>query len=239
MTPTADAVTLREHHTFAELPDNNYTPRFDDPRAGYGGLQYVDYAAPLGTPMVQRFVRRHRLAEGRSVGAHERRRRSRSSTTSIAARRSRFERRCSRARAGGTRRSRRPAIATRSASSCCPKGADPMDIRYNMINWVHRSTRGWSTGAIHLRSAHRRDHQGDGHARIAARPAGLPDLREPARAVQDRHRESRRSSRRRRSRASASSRRTRSATRSASATSTTTAPRAGSRSWTIRTRSRS
>jgi hypothetical protein len=28
-----------------------------------------------------------------------------------------------------------------------PDGADPMDIRYNMINWVHRSTRGWSYGA--------------------------------------------------------------------------------------------
>src|SRR5258706_16326415 len=28
-----------------------------------------------------------------------------------------------------------------------PDGADPMDIRYNMINWVHRSTRGWSSGA--------------------------------------------------------------------------------------------
>jgi hypothetical protein len=27
-----------------------------------------------------------------------------------------------------------------------PADADPMDIRYNMINWVHRSTRGWSTG---------------------------------------------------------------------------------------------
>jgi hypothetical protein len=27
-----------------------------------------------------------------------------------------------------------------------PDGADPMDIRYNMINWVHRSTRGWSLG---------------------------------------------------------------------------------------------
>ena len=28
-----------------------------------------------------------------------------------------------------------------------PEDADPMDIRYNMINWVHRSTRGWSYGA--------------------------------------------------------------------------------------------
>jgi hypothetical protein len=31
--------------------------------------------------------------------------------------------------------------------SVLPDGADPMDIRYNMINWVHRSTRGWSSGA--------------------------------------------------------------------------------------------
>src|SRR5689334_23395358 len=61
VTPTGDTVTLREHHTFAELPDNNYTPRYDDPRAGYGGLQYVDYAAPLGTPMVDHLLRRHRL----------------------------------------------------------------------------------------------------------------------------------------------------------------------------------
>src|SRR5260221_10107029 len=52
VTPSADAVTLREHHTFAELPDGSYKPRVDDPRAGYGGLQYVDYAAPIGSPMV-------------------------------------------------------------------------------------------------------------------------------------------------------------------------------------------
>ena len=48
--------------------------------------------------------------------------------------------------AGGTRRSRPPASATRSRSKLLPDGASPMDIRYNMINWVHRSTRGWSTG---------------------------------------------------------------------------------------------
>jgi hypothetical protein len=28
-----------------------------------------------------------------------------------------------------------------------PDSADPMDIRYNVINWVHRSPRGWSYGA--------------------------------------------------------------------------------------------
>lgn len=28
-----------------------------------------------------------------------------------------------------------------------PEHADPMDIRYNVIQWVHRATRGWSYGA--------------------------------------------------------------------------------------------
>ena len=39
VTPTPDSVTLREHYSFVELPDNNFQPRYDDPRAGYGGLE--------------------------------------------------------------------------------------------------------------------------------------------------------------------------------------------------------
>ena len=27
-----------------------------------------------------------------------------------------------------------------------PEGADNLDVRYNVIQWVHRSTRGWSYG---------------------------------------------------------------------------------------------
>ena len=48
VTPSAEAVTMREHVSFVELPDNNYKPRYDDPRAGYGGLTYVDYSVPIG-----------------------------------------------------------------------------------------------------------------------------------------------------------------------------------------------
>src|SRR5262249_28461770 len=44
VTPAAESVTMREHVSLVELPDNNYTPRWDDPRAGYGGLTFVDYS---------------------------------------------------------------------------------------------------------------------------------------------------------------------------------------------------
>src|SRR5207245_3735420 len=61
VTPTAEAVTLREHVSLVELPDGNYKTRWDDPRAGYGGLNFVDYSVPIGEPMVKRYIRRHRL----------------------------------------------------------------------------------------------------------------------------------------------------------------------------------
>ena len=107
----------------------------------------TNFAAALGQPREIQFIRRHRLAEGRSVGQGQRRGEADRLLRRSAARRSRSAPRCSKARAGGTRRSRPRATATPSASSCCPTARDPLDIRYNVINWVHRSTRGWSTGA--------------------------------------------------------------------------------------------
>ena len=84
-------------------------------------------------------------------------------------------------------------------------------------------------GRLGVGSAHRRDHQGHGHARLAARSPGLHDLRGPAVAVHQRQRAAGGALRDRARSASASCRRTKSATRSASATTTTTAARAGSR----------
>ena len=146
VTPSPDAVTLREHSTFAELPDNNYKPRVDDPRAGYSAMQYVDYSAPLGEPIVQRFIRRHRVQK-----------------VDPSARVSDVVQPIQYYVDRGTPEPIRTALlegarwwnqAFEAAGfrnafkvDLLPEGADPMDIRYNMINWVHRSTRGWSSGA--------------------------------------------------------------------------------------------
>src|ERR1700722_7803154 len=145
VTPSAEAVTLREHHSLVELPDGNYTPREDDPRAGYGGLTYVDYSVPIGEPMTKRFVRRHRIVKKDlnaemsepvkpieywvDSGAPEDVKKALVEGASWWSQA--FE-------AAGFRNGFKVAVL--------PADADPMDIRYNMINWVHRSTRGWSTG---------------------------------------------------------------------------------------------
>jgi hypothetical protein len=145
VTPTAEAVTLREHLSFVELPDNNYKPRYDDPRAGYGGLTFVDYSVPIGEVMQTRYIRRHRLEKKDpnaaisdavkpiqywvDPGAPEDVKKALVEGASWW--NQAFE-------AAGYRNGFQVAVL--------PDGADPMDIRYNMINWVHRSTRGWSTG---------------------------------------------------------------------------------------------
>jgi hypothetical protein len=142
---TAEAASIRVHHSIVELPDSNYTPRVNDPRAGYIDLSYEDFATPLGEPMTKQFVRRHRIekkdpnaADSDPVkpityyvdpGAPEPIR----SALLEGARwwNQAFE-------AAGYRNGFQVQLL--------PEGVSPLDIRYNVINWVHRSTRGWSTG---------------------------------------------------------------------------------------------
>jgi hypothetical protein len=146
VTPTSSSVTVRQHHSFVQLPDSNYTPRVFDPRAGYFSMSYYDYATPISEPIEKRFITRHRLkkkdphaAISEAVepiiyyldrGAPEPIR----SALLDGARwwNQAFE-------AAGYKNAFQVEML--------PEGADPMDVRYNVINWVHRSTRGWSYGA--------------------------------------------------------------------------------------------
>src|SRR5688500_18394024 len=58
---SAEAASIRVHHSIVELPGAGYQPRAHDPRSGYGAMSYDNYSALPGQPMTLRFIRRHRL----------------------------------------------------------------------------------------------------------------------------------------------------------------------------------
>lgn len=146
VTPTPNSVTVRQHHSFVQLPDNKYKPRRFDPRSGYFGISYYDYATPISEPIEKRFIARHRLFKKDPTAAVS------EAVEPIIYYLDR-----------GTPEPIRSALldgarwwdqAFEAAGyknafhvEMMPEGADPMDVRYNLIQWVHRSTRGWSYGA--------------------------------------------------------------------------------------------
>jgi hypothetical protein len=146
VTPTPEAITVRQRHSFVALPPPGYEPRRSDPRAGFFGIQYYDLATPVGEELVQRFAARHRLQKRDpaaamsepvkpivyyvDAGAPEP---IRSALLDGARWWNRaFE-------AAGYRDAFRVEVM--------PDSVDPMDARYNVIQWIHRSTRGWSYGS--------------------------------------------------------------------------------------------
>jgi hypothetical protein len=146
VTPMAQAITVREHQSFVELPPPGFKPRSNDPRAGYFGIQYMDFATPISEPITRRYLSHHRLQKKNPAaamsdpvepivyyvdrGAPEP---VRSALIEGASWWNQaFE-------AAGYRNAFRVELM--------PADADPMDVRYNVIQWVHRSTRGWSYGS--------------------------------------------------------------------------------------------
>ncbi len=49
--PVSEAITLRIHHSFIQLPDNNYKPRLFDARSGFNVVSYFDYSTPVTEPI--------------------------------------------------------------------------------------------------------------------------------------------------------------------------------------------
>ena len=145
-TPTADAITVRQHHSFVELPPPGYRPRRLDPRVGFFPLVVYDYASPITEPLEQRWIVRHRLEKKDPSAA-----RSEAVDPIVYY------------VDNGTPEPIRQALLDGAAwwkaafeaagfadafqVKVLPPDADPMDVRFNVINWVHRSTRGWSYGA--------------------------------------------------------------------------------------------
>jgi hypothetical protein len=149
--PDPTAITVHQHHSFIRLPDDDYQPLPYDPRGGMIGLAYgdsgfLDYSAAIGAPLNVAYGRRHRLQK-RDPGAE--------SSEAVEPIVYYVDR--------GTAEPVRTALLEGAAwwnqaftaagyknafrVELLPEGVDPMDVRYNVIQWVHRSTRGWSYGS--------------------------------------------------------------------------------------------
>ena len=145
VTPTASLVTVTQHHSFVKLPDSNYVPRVFDVRSGAISMSYMDYATPVQESITKRFVARHRLEKINPDAAISEAKEPiiyyLDPGTPEPVRSALLE-------GGRWWNQAYEAIGYKNAFQVkmLPANADPMDVRYNVIQWVHRSTRGWSYG---------------------------------------------------------------------------------------------
>lgn len=146
VTPDAESVTVRVHHSFVRLPDDNFEARTFHPYSGFGMVSYYDYATSIDEPIVKRFIRKHRLKK-KNPGA----------TVSEAVEPIVYyiDPGCPEpvksALMEGIAWWDQAFQAAGYAPNTfqikeLPAGADMLDVRYNVIQWIHRSTRGWSYG---------------------------------------------------------------------------------------------
>jgi hypothetical protein len=146
VTPSPNSVTVRQHHSFIQLPDDQYKPRQFDPRSGYFGTSFYDYATPVYEPIEKRYINRHRLEKKDPRAARSEPVKpiiyylDRGTPEPIRS-----------ALLDGARWWNQAFEAAGYINAfrveIMPEDADPMDVRYNVIQWVHRSTRGWSYGS--------------------------------------------------------------------------------------------
>jgi Met-zincin/Domain of unknown function (DUF5117) len=146
VTPSPEAITLRMHHSFVQLPDGDYEPRVFDPRSSYIPVSFFDYSTPVSEPIEKFYIMRHRLKKKDATAAISEPVKPivyyLDNGTPEPIRSALLE-------GAGWWNQAFEAAGYKNAFivKILPEDADPMDIRYNMINWVHRSTRGWSYGA--------------------------------------------------------------------------------------------
>ncbi|WP_299335289.1 zinc-dependent metalloprotease [uncultured Psychroserpens sp.] len=145
VTPTPSLVSVIQHHSFIELPDDDYKMREFDVRSGAISMSYLDYATPIQEPIKKRYIIRHRLEKKDPNAAVSEAKEPivyyLDPGTPEPVRSALLE---------GARwwNEAYETIGFKDAFQVkmLPEDADPMDCRYNVIQWVHRSTRGWSYG---------------------------------------------------------------------------------------------
>ena len=144
--PDSSNLTVIQHHSFVQLPDDGYKKRVFDPRSGTNFISYQDYSTPIYEPLTKRYITRHRLEKKNPNAAISEAKEPiiyyLDPGTPEPVRSALLE-------GASWWNQAFEAIGYKNAFQVkmLPEGADPMDLRYNMIQWVHRSTRGWSYGA--------------------------------------------------------------------------------------------
>ncbi len=145
VSPNPELVTMRQHHSFIELPDDKYEPREFHPESGFFYTSYMDYASPIGTDMTKRFIMKHRLEKKNPDAEY-----SEAVEPIVYYLDSGCPEPVRSALLEGARwwNQAFEAAGYKNAFQVeiLPADAHPLDVRYNVIQWVHRSTRGWSYG---------------------------------------------------------------------------------------------
>lgn len=146
VTPDPNSITVHLHHSFVELPDEGYKQRAYDPFSGYWKFSYFDYATAISEPMEQKYIIRHRLFKKDPAAPV-----SEPVEPIIYYLDPGIPEPIMSALKDGASwwNQAFEAIGYKDAFQVkvLPEGADPMDVRYNVIQWVHRATRGWSYGS--------------------------------------------------------------------------------------------
>ena len=142
---SGNSITLRQHHSIVKLPDDNFTPRLADPRIGTFGPTIQDYGTDIDTDKTVRLVARHRLEKVDPTAA-----RSRAIEPIVYYVDSGTPEPIKTALIEGASWWNQAFEAAGFIDAFqvreLPAGADAQDVRYNMIHWTHRRTRGYSYG---------------------------------------------------------------------------------------------
>lgn len=150
--PDPTSVTLRMHQSFVELPDSNFIPRKFDPRSGFNDFSYLDFSAPMSEPMTKRFIARHRLIKKDPSAAVS------EPVEPIVyyidkGAQPIILKALMEGAAWWNQAFEAAGFKNAFQVKTLPEGADPMDIRYNVVNWVTRSgspARAFSYGASYV-----------------------------------------------------------------------------------------
>jgi len=146
VTPSSSAVTVVQHQSFIALPDDGYQPRSYHPYSGFNNILYYDYAAPIDEPLAKRYITRHRLQKKNSGSA---------ASEAIEPIVYYVDAGCPEpiksalieGASWWNQAYTEAGFVNAFQVKELPEDVHPLDVRYNVIQWVHRSTRGWSYGA--------------------------------------------------------------------------------------------